>query len=387
MASVEDRLRSELRQIAHGIDHESVRPLRTAVPARRPGLVRWLAPVTAAAAVVAVIAGVTLARSPAPRHSLAASTGMPPYYVTVDQGPGDDADVAVATVHASATGNTLSSVRLPTARNVPTGQLFFRSISAAADDRTFLIQQVRQLLVLHVSADGQSARLRELPVSLPPTASVALSPDGSTAAIETMSSCKTTAFGATYDAPGCTSTEIRLVSLDTGATTRTWSTAALTAQSTWISWTQGSQILFLWPGSGTASSQPGGLRLLDISTPGSNLLAAQVLPAQVDHQPPFPVPYAFITPDGSTVIYSTTSSDGSVVGMQAASARTGRPLYVLGQHTEANATADCTVLSLGPTGLQALVKCANRSVFLGRVDDGRFTRLPGLKDSWGVAAW
>ncbi len=383
MASLEDRLRSELRHIVDGIEEESIRSLRAPARRRKRGLVRWLAPVAAMAAVVGVITVATLARSPAPRHSTAAITGMPPYYVTVDNVTVDHAEEATATVHASATGRALSSARLPAARDVPTGQLFFWSISATADDQTFLIQQVRQLFVLRVSADGQSAKLSELPVRLSPTASVALSPDGSTAAIESMSSCKTTKVSAGYDAPACTSTEIQLISLATGATTRTWSTAALTGQSTWISWTRASQILFLWPGTAAASAQPGSLRLLDVSAPGSDLLAARALPIQGDDEPSSPVPYAFLTPDGSTVIFSAVA-DGSSVGIQAASARTGS---LLPQHTWAEA-ADCgNVLSLGPAGLHALVLCGGPSVFLGRVDNGRFTRLPGITDSWGVAAW
>jgi hypothetical protein len=377
MASLEDRLRSELRHIADSADEASFRPLR--VPARRrsQGLVRWLAPVAAMAAIVAVIAGVNVARFPAPQSAI---TGMPPYYVTVDYVTVDHTEKATATVHASATGKALSSVQLPTARNVPTGQLIFWSISAAANDQTFLIQQVRQLFVLSLGADGRSARLSEVPVSLLPTASVAISPDGSTAAIESMPSCRTTEVS-----PGCTSTEIQLVSLDTGATTRTWSTRALAAQSTWISWTRASQILFLWPGLGPESPQPASLRLLDVGAPGSNLLAARAVPMRGGNEPSSPVPYAFLTPDGKTVIFSAVTSD-SAVGIQAASARTGTSLYVLGQHTWAQ-TATCNVLSLGPAGLHALVLCGGLSVFLGRVDNGRFTRLPGITDSYGVAAW
>jgi hypothetical protein len=393
MASLEDRLRNELRQIGDSVENGSLRPLRTPVQRSRRGLVRWLAPVTAMAAVVAVATGLTLSRSQAPPHPHPATaiTGMPPYYVTVDdvtvgQGAGHRAEEARATVHASATGRALSSVRLPTARNIPTGQLFLWEISAAADDRSFLIQQARQLLVLHISPDGRSAQLSELPVRLSPTASVALSPDGSTAAVESISSCATTSFGANNEAPACRSTEIQLISLDTGATTRTWSTTALAAQSTWISWTRASQILFLWPGATAGSTQPGSLRLLDLGAPGSNLLAARVLPVQVGSGPPFPPPYAFLTPDGSTVIFSPSLSDGSAATMPAASARTGRLLYTLGQAVGADAP-DCNVLSLGPAGLHALVRCDNPAVFLGRVDNGRFTRLPGLTDPWGVAAW
>jgi hypothetical protein len=382
MASLEDRLRSELPQIVDDtIGQGSIRPLRAPARRLRPGLVRWLAPVAAMAAVVGVINGVNLARSAAPQRSAVAIAGMPPYYVTVDYVTVDHTENATATVHSSTTGTALSSVRLPAARNVPAGQLFFWSISAAADDQTFLIQQARQLFVLRVSPDGRSAQLSELPIRLSPTDSVALSPDGSTIAIESMSSCKTTMVSPNYDAPACANTEIRLISLDSGATTRTWSTEVLTVQSTWISWTRASQILFLWPGISPAPPQPASLRLLNVKAAGSNLLAAHVMPVQIGDGPPFQTPYAFLTADGSTVIFSTTSSDGSIVSGQAASARTGRLLYLLGRGTQAS----CDVLSLGPVGLHALVLCGPAS--LGRVDNGRFTPLPGITNSFGVAAW
>jgi hypothetical protein len=383
MASLEDRLRSELRQIADSVDETAFRPLRAPARGRSHGLVRWLAPVAAMAAVLGVIAGINLARSPAP-HSATAITGMPPYYVTVDYVTVDHAEEATATVHASATGTTLSSVRLPAARNVPTGQSFFWSVSAAADDQTFLIQQAQQLFVLRVSADGRSAQLSELPVRLPPTADVALSPDGSTAAIESMSSCKTMEFTVGYE-PACANTEIRLISLDTGVTTRTWSTTAVTSPGAWISWTRASQVLFLWPGTPAATGQPASLWLLDVGAPGSNLLAARPVPMPGGYEPSSPVPYAFLTPDGKTVIFSAVTEDADA-GTVAVSARTGKLVFVLGQHPGVDPFG-CSVRSLGPAGLHALVMCGDSPAFLGRVDNGRFTRLPGITDSYGVAAW
>lgn len=55
MTDVEERLRRDLRQAAERIDPASVRPLRAPRRRRLPGLVRWLAPVTAMAAVIGVI--------------------------------------------------------------------------------------------------------------------------------------------------------------------------------------------------------------------------------------------------------------------------------------------------------------------------------------------
>ncbi len=81
------------------------------------------------------------------------------------------------------------------------------------------------------------------------------------------------------------------------------------------------------------------------------------------------------------------------------SARTGRLVRILHVATEhygagyfarAAADADCQVLSLGAAGLHALVQCPG----LGRLDDDRFTALPGISVSMNggtgigsTAAW
>jgi hypothetical protein len=386
MASLEDRLRSELRQAGDRLDPATVGPLRVPSRRRTPGLVRWLAPVTAMAAVMAVIAGVQLTR-PAARPDSASSAGMPPYYVTVGYAPADSpaqTGAVTATVHASATGQTLSSIQLPAGSgDVENVQL----ISAAADDRTFIIEDLPQLFVLRVGAGGRSPRVSILAGSFPSPTAVALSPDGSMVAVESMFDCDIYTSYQGIDVPGCENTQLELLSVKT----RTyaggiWETYVSTPEALWISWTRASQILFLWPGSDAT------LRVLDVSDPGDNdLLDAQVLPVHISYDDSGAVPYTFMTSDGSAIISSAVSAASMQVVEY--SALTGRLLHVLASYgvpahyPEGSPSPGCKVLSLAPVALHALILCVTPSIVFGRLDDGRFTRLPGITDSSGTAAW
>src|SRR5215831_18920187 len=92
MTDLEDRLRAELDAFAQRAKPGVIRPLRPPpgrAPRQAPGRMRrWLAPVAAAAAVAAVIAGVTLAVQPAgqnPPTGPGPIAGVLPYYLTLDQ--------------------------------------------------------------------------------------------------------------------------------------------------------------------------------------------------------------------------------------------------------------------------------------------------------------
>jgi hypothetical protein len=247
------------------------------------------------AAVIALIAGVSVAGQSAGSRPAATGTasGMPPYYITVQE---TGARVSTAMVRDSVNGRALASVRLPLL--FPAG---LREITAAADDRTFVITDGNGLFLLRVAADGRSARLSHLSIAAPSLlGSVALSPDGRTLAIESQS-C--TGAGV------CQDNAIQLVSLATGAT-RTWSTHALALQNIWISWDGNGQVLFSWLSARAAPSpqQQSGFRLLNVAAAGGDLLAAPLLPLPV---PPltngnyYEQP-TFVTPDGGAAITSTS---------------------------------------------------------------------------------
>jgi hypothetical protein len=346
--------------------------------------VRWVAAIAAVVAVVGVITGVSLAtHPPASRETL---RGMPPYYVVVQDGEGGN-PVSTAVVRDSVTGRVLARVRFSWR---PGGA---QSITAAADDRTFLINEGNALLLLRLAADGLSGRISRLPITVPESVNyVALSPRGNMIAIESQT-CRGTVSQCQYS-------EIRVVSLRTGAS-RTWHTSTPGQAPLWISWDGNGHVLFSWVPAHPGPSRPSGYRLLDVTGRGGNLLSAGTL-----RLPSLPVltgysipESAFITPDGRAVIGSTLTASGSgqtpAVDMKIVewSLRSGRPLRVLlagrERPTLPAASEMCWVFSLGSTGLHALIECPYPKFVFGRWDDGRFTRLPGMNAISGPipAAW
>jgi hypothetical protein len=405
MTDLEQRLRHELQTISERADPGSIRPLRLPPVRGRKRLARWLAPVAAVAAVLVVIGGVYLAgHTPGPRPPAAPGV-MPPHYVVVQANR--QTSIITLTVRDSHTGTALLRERLPV-KLMPLGAV---SITGAADGRTFLIDDGSDLLLLRLAADGRSARVSRLAVKVPEDpapfdllSEVALAPDGRAVAIATQSSCELPpVFGGVGESV-CRDTMIRLVSLATGAT-RTWSTRALWRPAMSISWDGNDHILFAWADA-SAASAPGhsGYRLLNLRLAGGDLESAPRLPL-----PPLPelngdseAQSAFVTPDQRAVIGSTFSVAGSggnsklIMQIAEWSARTWQVTRVLRQAVTGRSgfmDSYCAVLSLAPTGVHALTECAvnDRTVF-GRLDNGRFTRLPGMLDNTrtiapGDAAW
>jgi hypothetical protein len=320
----------------------------------------------------------------APPPAPAAVSGMPPYYITVDHGR------PVAEVRDSATGKTLSVIRLPNGIEPKSSK-----IAAAGNDRTFVLAlsfSRTRFYLMRVAAGGRSARLAALPVApLPAGASadaIAVSADGSRLAVAMQS---TTGSGPMPVLHG----SVEVVALATGAV-RTWTTAR--TGSPWdLSWADGGRELgFFWPDGGSAATSASGLWLLDTTAPGSNLMSGRrILPAFVGSDT---VQSAVLTPDGSRVIASVTYDGvghvgrGTVVGgIAELSARTGRPLRTLLTQRAAY-SADpghpgwgitaCALVAADATGNHRLVSCDS----FGRLDHGNFTALPGAAPQSAVAA-
>jgi len=230
MRVIEAKLRDALHEMGEQVPADSTRPLRL-----RPGhadgnqadmaahpemasriggartsrqLRRWLTPAAAAAAVLAIAVGVSTVaaidhhRLPAHPRSDQLPGHVPPYYVAIHFVPGSPYPGQLRTravVTATRTGAELATV------NVPRGYFSFVAVTAAADDRTFVLaaQKVRRpsknpvifsptrffKLTIHPSAaaPAQRAQLTALPV--PALArnvfflDFALSPDGSKLAV------------------------------------------------------------------------------------------------------------------------------------------------------------------------------------------------------------
>lgn len=422
MTELEDRLRRDLTALADCVQPENVRPLREPSPRRRASVIRWLAPLTAAVAVITIIvASVVLASRPVSRRPApGAPAVMPSYYVTVNgvihyvqvHGSARAAGVAVtATVRDSKTGAVLSTVQVPCLVYVPSAALDPIAshcrpvvqasggdaapgievpapplITAANNDRVFAISDNAGVFILTIGADGRSARLHQVQslagvvFSGPP----ALSPDGRQLAIDL------TATGG-----GSVRDELEIVTLTTGAR-RTWSGPNLGGllDPQWVD--NGQQVMVRWQTG--HRGPPTGYRLLNLADNGSSLLRDSTpIASPIGLFSGLYAP-ALLTPAGNALITSDFQNSGSYKSGTARlrlieiSATTGRVLRVLHvadvpyvsapYSNQVSADQDCNALSLAPAGLYALVQCAD----FGRLDGDRFTPLPGIPAAnWAFA--
>ena len=411
MTDLEDRLRTELTTFAHRADPALIRPLAEPAARTRPRLAGWLAPAAAAAAVTAVILGLTFAGGlTGPRPAPGPVSGVPSYYLTLDE-PWSG-HFAKAVVHSSATGAALASTRIPMPGTASP------SLTAAADGRTFIVVDNNgpalgnghgdRFYRLRVGSGGRHMRLDRLAINVRSLAvdGVAVSPDGSRLAIAEQS-CR---------GNGCQYSQIQVISLATGAT-RTWRTRASGAP--WsLSWAAGGQqVAFLWE-SGLDSppaAQRTGYRLLSVAGQGGDLLPAGAA-VRVPANPGRDVPAALVTPDGRAFITNSTrivpgpdhhvTVITKIIKLSARSGQVRGVLYaasargVLQTYGSAGTVDEqgCTVLSLDPTGQHPLVQCFLLGRFtFGTLAGGHLRPLPGIPNSycargcrglrWGTAAW
>jgi hypothetical protein len=416
MPDIENLLREELKRAAGQVRPELLRPLQ--VPTRRPGWRPRLLPLAAAAAVIAVItasalaAGLTTAHKPAARKpavSGSAPAGLPRFYVTTSSGP--DGRGIQAVVRASASGQVTGTVPVPSALPVEWADSGGTFVTAAADDRTFIIgvqgDQAPttsgldlRLFRFAISAAGKPGHLTELaaaPMRNETTEGIALSPDGTLLAVSLQN-----------DSSGAVGV-IQVLDLVTGAI-RTWTAPA---NSVYIpgppSWADGSRVIaFTWLRSTQSGlmAAPRGIRLLDTAAPGDNLMAGTVIvPSGVVGAGS--IVSALITPDGRDVIVVTwrdltprASTHTVVVQFAELQASTGRLVRLLRTQTERYNQVNVVtvedslgVLSLGSQGQYALVQGVQFGWLdvggPGSPDPGRFAPLPAVPAGQYVdfAAW
>jgi hypothetical protein len=311
--------------------------------------------------------------------ALVRSDAVPPLYVLTYQSyvHGGHRIVTYAAIRSSATERALARVALPTL--FYQGGAYGPSITAAADDRTFVVMESNQTSVhdivwlfrLQVSASGRSIQVSKLPVRTPPSVAiddVALSPDGTRLAMTAQWNCGRSR---------CQYAGIRLVNLTTGAIT-IWSTHTNGAPFN-SSWAGDNAVTFEWqPGT---SGHAARYRVLPVSGTPADLLIASRPIASPSAAPNGYVPDALVTPDGKTVVTSemVQSSNGVAARIVELDARTGhleRTLYAASAAGQADTLdQDCNVLSLGPGGRHPLVDCFAK---LGAVVNGQIVSLPGF---------
>ena len=325
MTSLQDKLRAALRETADEIPAEApplyLNPQPRASqhrrhPRRNPRWPAWAAPLAAAALVTAAVAGsLTVAGSlrhqPAAAGPAASPDGVPPYYVALTV-PGTYRDIyaredgTAAEVRATATGAVLARIA------VPRPYVQFAAVTAAADDRTFvLVAEERgarprtnytpsRFYLLRFDPASGRASLRALPAAFIPAnnevCDTALSPDGTLLAADIGGDC-------------VQRDRLHVFDLATGMV-RVWNGGIDAAyfggtSPDALSWTaDGKHVAFAASGFFPTGNE---IRLLDVTVPGSDLLAnsKQVCEwAAMEGRSPFSRAWrgVKVTPDGRTVV-------------------------------------------------------------------------------------
>ena len=401
MPAPEELLREELKRVADAVQPGQLRPLRAPEPGPRWRL--RLFPVAAAAAVIAIAVTVASLTGPPARQLPAAApapipAAMPPYYLTVAR----TATGLEAVVRDSASGSVTGTVPLPDSSDA-----WGVSVTASAAERTFVVAAVLntstlpgtdwtlfyRLSVSRTGRPGPPARLN-VSTNAMPLAGMALSPDGTRLALSFEHEgivVGTQTYGV-----------VQVIDLATG-NTRTWT--GRSSQGYWAgtpSWGTGDRTL-VFPWWHTISLTTGaaaitGVRQLDTSGPGSNLLESHLIgfPAAVSG-----VRSAMITSGGREIVAAAchdTSPPGHPRGSVTAriielSAADGQLLRVLRTQTARYTNVGeqdyldggCALLSTDPSGSHLLVQ----DFGFGRLDHGVFTALPGTSPdvTFAAAGW
>jgi hypothetical protein len=357
MNTLEHRIAAATRAAAETVTPASVPPL--SLPAGRArGTWRWrrLAPVMAAVAVAAIVLtivavrGVLSTRTAAPTRPATSSAvaeyvrsgQIPAFYVTLTPPGYLYTRQAVAVVHATATGQTLATIKPPAGWTVV-------AATVAADDRTVVLDEEPwtaksraglgsgTLMLARLSDSGQIRSVMPLGLTVPGGASLnglALSPDGRRIALVTRAS---------QNSP--TLIRVTVVTLAGGAS-RIWSATTFPIgfglaayDNLAVSWTADqTELAFNWQNGQTA-----GLRLLDLNSAGSSLLGDSTVAVPLSPQagPGGTLVTwrgdAIITADGTTVVVAApsisrvtaTGQSRVTTGFAEFSARTGALTRVL----------------------------------------------------------
>ncbi|MGH3249116.1 MAG: hypothetical protein ACRDOI_23325, partial [Trebonia sp.] len=360
--SVEDRVRAATRARADLV--LGTRPLELpddlldhTGPGRRDQHARhrggWLVPLVAAAAVVAIaLTLVTVRQAAAPRQAplpaapAAILAVIPRYYAAITQ----DHSITHLTVVDDHTGKQFIDVASPAGAN-------WASVSAAADDRTFLLtlkdSWQRQVWVAHIFP-GAKTPFSWQTIPIEPVASDAylnasLSPNGREVAV--------LSEAVTGKSTLMTTLRTYQASPSSKAPLRTWTSteqvpAGTTTNSSTVSWLSDSRHLAVNVGPPTtdsASAQPAKTeyaeeREVDTTAPSGDLSTASrvIFTAPASSSAPCGTPS--LTPDGGTVVCGAPVAPGNGTsdpacgipgpGLVAYSVDTGQPVRVLARYQQ-----------------------------------------------------
>ena len=284
----------------------------------------------------------------------AADAGLPAYYLAASE-----LGTTALTVRSSATGKIISTVAAPAGCMQGAYQ-----VSAGGDDRDFVFSclltatRKNKFYRLQISSRGLPTAVTSLPVPLVASTFVtglALTPDG-----------RKLALGLQRGAGAV----IEVVTLATGGH-RAW-TGPTMGRPTMLTWADNEREIGFWSE---------GLRVLDVTAPGSNLASARLV-LSIFHKTEL-VQEAMLSPDGTTIIADVsynlprgsrptpTTVIGGIAEVAAGSGKTMR-LFVA-QHLKGNADYPCQVAAIDASGHHILAGCDR----FDRIDRGRVTALAG----------
>lgn len=279
MSVIEDRLRDAMHARARAVQEEGAVP---ALPARRRAVrFGWVAPIVVAAAIVALVAGVTVAVRDEPREPVVVTpAATPPFYVGAvvtlgSAGTGSVAERGPLGVYDSGTGRR--TAELPV--------LAESRVAGLGDGRTFFLAgregqaAAIRFYRLTLTPEGRIGRQEALPIPADPRVrgldALAVSPDGRKLA---------------YSVRGTTG-DVRVADLGSGRVRR-WRTAKA-GISYRMAWSGESRTLvFSWLDERPVGSET---RLLDTTRPGQELLDSKVVDGRSST---FPA----VKPGGSTFV-------------------------------------------------------------------------------------
>jgi hypothetical protein len=305
-----------------------------------------------------------------------------PYFVTLSLELADEP----AVVRDALTGRLIATIPAPAAID-PTG---FQAVSAAADDRTFVLAgETRprsrvQLYELQLGRGGRPRPVVRLRPLLPSNAlTFALSPDGSKLAVAVSSG-----------------TAIEVITLATGQR-RLWRPAGR-RHVTGMAWAGADELAVTWyriasPLAKTVGPS-GGLGLLPVGTAGGSQPASLaeirlLISARVAYGRFHGIVNPLVSADGS-VIYGTMTSNGPSRQAEVVefSGSTGKPLRAVSPATGESGMGDwCGAVWADPSGQQAAIACASLGLGEGVAIHGRFTHrdlhLPIYNESVPTASF
>lgn len=379
-----------------GPGHARSRPRAPGAPWKRR-----LAPLAAAAVIIAVAATLAAISHPKPGsrpsgiHKAAklvyAEGGrVPPYYVWISSHGNPNFSPLYAAVRLTATGAVLGTVTA----SAPGGSVV--AVTGAADDRTFVLDEQtwanyntnanqyfepRTFYLLRLSASGKPEPVTRLPISVPAgegMTGLALSPDGTKLAI-----------GIQPDNAKSepTLTVLKLYSIPAGKVLRTWYANGTIGNSgedpEALSWTSDQRTLgFDWLGTNQGPEQ--GEWLLDLSKGGTGLIGNSREALSSSSSTPLACDEDLIvTPDGSAI--ACGAGNGSSSAFEEFSTTSGKPAQAL---VEWSSSGQTEVLWSNPSG-SVLVGTAPGTDHVGMITAGRFTALPGpVTEVWAdEGAW